>query len=94
MVRIHIRRSVSEKSQETLMTLVHQLRKTIVGKAGYLSSETLTRFDTPGEVLVVSKWQSLFYWNQWYESAERAEIQTKIDELLGAQTVYEIYEYE
>jgi heme-degrading monooxygenase HmoA len=50
--------------------------------------------DKPGESLVVTKWQSLFYWNQWFESKERTEIQSRIDQLLGEETRYEIYEYE
>jgi heme-degrading monooxygenase HmoA len=94
MVRIHIRRKVSEENQEELKTLINQMRATILGNAGYLSGETLKRIDEPGEILVVSKWQSHFYWKQWYESREREEIQARIDRLLEAPTQYEVYEYE
>jgi quinol monooxygenase YgiN len=94
MVKIHIRRSVTDENKKALMILIRQLRSTIVGQPGYLSSETLTRVDTPGEILVVSKWQSDFYWKQWYDSPMRSEIQAKIDDLLGTETLYEIYEFE
>ena len=94
MIKIHIRRSVSDENKEELMTLIRRLRSTIVGQPGYLSSETLKRVDTPDEILVVSKWQSDFYWRQWYDSPMRSEIQAKIDELLGTATQYEIYEFE
>lgn len=94
MIRIHIRRRVSEDNQQSLMSLINRLRATIVGQPGYLSSETLKRIDQPGEILVVSKWQSPYYWKQWYASRERLSIQEEIDQLLGAQTHYEIYEYE
>ena len=94
MIKIHIRRSVSEENQQAVTALINQMRAAIVGQPGYLSSETLKRVDPPGEILVVSKWQSHFYWKQWYESPERTEVQTKIDELLAAQTQYEVYEYE
>jgi heme-degrading monooxygenase HmoA len=94
MIKIHIRRSVTDENKEALMTLIRQLRSTIVGQPGYLSSETLNRVDTPGEILVVSKWQSDFYWRQWYDSPTRAEIQAEIDDLLGTETRYEIYEFE
>jgi heme-degrading monooxygenase HmoA len=94
MIKIHIRRSVTDDKKEALMTLIKQLRSTIVGQPGYLSSETLNRTDTPGEILVVSKWQSDFYWKQWYDSPTRSEVQAKIDELLGTETRYEIYEFE
>ena len=56
--------------------------------------ETLKRLDKPGESLVVTKWQSVFYWEQWFESKERSEIQEKIDQLLPEETLYEIYEYD
>jgi len=94
MIRIHIRRSVPEDKKEDLRRLVNQLRSITMGTPGYIAGETLTRLDNPGESLVVTKWQSLFYWNQWFESKERAEIQGKIDQLLGEQTRYEIYEYD
>ena len=94
MIKIHIRRTVPEDKQENLQLLINQLRSTTMGTPGYIAGETLTRLDKPGESLVVTKWQSLFYWNQWLESKERAEIQGKIDRLLGEETRYEIYEYE
>ena len=94
MIKIHIRRRVSEDNQNNLLSLINQLRATIVGHPGYLSSETLKRIDQPGEILVVSKWQSRYYWKQWYESRERTEIQNEIDRLPETQTQYEIYEYE
>jgi heme-degrading monooxygenase HmoA len=94
MIRIHIRRTVPEGKQEALRVLVNQLRATTMGTPGYIAGETLKRVDKPGESLVVTKWQSLFYWNQWFESKERAEIQGKIDRLIKEQTRYELYEYD
>jgi heme-degrading monooxygenase HmoA len=94
MIRIHIRRRVSEDKQQALMALTNQMRSAIVGNPGYVSGETLKRIDRPGEILVVSKWQSQYYWKQWHASRERAALQADIDQLLGEQTQYEIYEYE
>ena len=94
MIKIHIRRTVTGENEKQLISLIHQLRTTIVGRPGYLSSETLKRVDSPGEILVVSKWQSDFYWKQWFESPERTELQKRIDELIETHTLYEIYEYE
>jgi len=94
MIRIHIRRRVSEANRDALMPLINQMRTTIVSNPGYVSGETLKRIDQPGEILVVSNWQSHFYWTQWYESRERKALQDRIDALVDAQTQYEIYEYE
>ena len=94
MIRIHVRRIIPEDKKEEVMLLITKLRSMSTGKPGYISGETLKRFDKPGESLVVTKWQSVHYWNQWFQSEERSEIQRKIDQLLGEETQYEIYEYD
>ena len=94
MIKVHIKRKVSEEKKEALLVLINQLRSITMGVPGYIAGETLKRADKPGESLVVTKWQSEFYWEQWLQSKERAELQDKIDRLLGEPTQYEIYEYD
>ncbi len=94
MIRIHVRRNIPEDKKKDAMQLITKLRSMSTGKPGYISGETLKRSDKPGESLVVTKWQSIHYWNQWFQSEERSEIQRKIDQLLGEETQYEIYEYD
>ena len=94
MIKVHIRRKVPTEKQDDLQALINRLRALTMGQPGYIAGETLKRVDAPGESLVVSKWQSTGYWKQWQESTQRAEIQTKIDQLLGEETAYEIYEYD
>ena len=94
MIRIHIRRKVPEGKADDLKLLINQLRGVTMGTPGYIAGETLKRVDNPGESLVVTKWQSEFYWEQWLQSKERSEIQDKIDRLLETPTQYEIYEYD
>jgi len=94
MIKVHIRRPLAGADEASLLNLINRLRSSIIGRPGYLSSETLKRTDPPGEILVVSKWQSRFYWEQWYASRERTIIQEQIDDLLGSPTHYEIYDYE
>ena len=93
MIKIHIRRNIPEERKEEFMALIIQLRSMTMGKPGYIAGETLVRLDKPGESLVVTKWKSLHYWNQWFQSDERQEIQKKIDQTLDQETQYEIYEY-
>jgi heme-degrading monooxygenase HmoA len=94
MIKVHIRRKVSPQKRDKLQVLINKLRALTMGQPGYIAGETLKRVDTPGESLVVSKWQSTEYWKQWVESTQRAEIQAQIDQLLGEETHYEIYEYD
>ncbi len=94
MIRIHVRRNIPVDKKEDAMRLIIKLRSMSMGKPGYISGETLKRLDKPGESLVVTKWQSVQYWNLWFHSEERSEIQNKIDRLLRDETQYEIYEYD
>ena len=94
MIKIHVRRNMPEDKKEDVMPLIIKLRSISMGKPGYISGETLKRMDKSGESLVVSKWRSVHYWNQWLQSEERSEIQKKIDQLLWEATQYEIYEYD
>ena len=94
MIRVHIKRKVPEDKEKELKSLVNQLRAVTMGQPGYIAGETLKRVDKPGESLIVSKWQSVDAWNRWLQSKERAQIQDKIDQLLGGKTRYEIYDYD
>ena len=94
MIRVHIKRKIPEDKRGKLNDLIKELRGMTMGQPGYITGETLKRVDTPGESLVVSKWQSLEYWNRWFENPERLRIQKQIDQLLGHETQYEIYEFD
>ncbi len=94
MIRVHIKRKVPEDKEKEFKSLVNQLRAVTMGHQGYIAGETLKRVDKPGESLIVSKWQSVDAWNRWLQSKERAEIQDRIDQLLGQETQYEIYDYD
>jgi heme-degrading monooxygenase HmoA len=94
MIKVHIKRKVPPEKVEELRVLINELRTLTMGQPGYIAGETLQRVDQPGEGLVVAKWQSLDYWQRWRENKARAQIQSKIDQLLGEETIYEIYEYD
>ena len=94
MIKIHIKRKVPPEKRDELQVLINELRALTMGQPGYITGETLKRVDRPGESLIVAKWQSADYWQQWRQSQARSEIQSKIDQLLGEETRYEIYEYD
>jgi heme-degrading monooxygenase HmoA len=74
-----------------LVPLILQLRELATYQPGYISGKTLYNVENPEDCLVVSEWQSLEHWYGWMKSEKRAEIQSKVDELTGEQTVYSIY---
>ena len=92
-VKIVIKRKVPKDKEKELLPLIKQLRIATTQQAGYISGETLERIDKPGETIVVSTWESAEDWNRWAASAERSDLQAKIDSLLGQETEYEIYSH-
>jgi len=92
-VKILIKRKVSADKAGKLKDLVMQLRALSVKQPGYVSGESLKNMDKPDEYLVVSTWGSGEAWKAWLSSKERADIQGKIDALLGQKTEYEMYQY-
>ena len=92
---VHGIRRAGHKGSGIGSSRIHRSRKqSLPPAADQFWPETLQRVDSPGESLVVSKWQSADYWQLWQQSQARSEIQAKIDQLLGEETVYEIYEFD
>ena len=92
-VKILIKRKVPQGKNEELSRLLKHMRALTMIQPGYISGETLQGVDKPSENLVISTWQSVEAWDQWFDGQERLETQEKIDQLTGEKTTYEIYEY-
>jgi len=92
-VKALIKRVVPESKARGMIPLFRQMRALAMNQDGYISGETLRNLNNPEEFMVISSWQSSQDWVKWLESAERQQIQQKIDALLGGQTKYEIYHY-
>lgn len=93
MTKVLIRRAIPAGANQELEKLLRQMRSSTIERPGYVFGETLYRVDVPGEVLVISTWQTIQDWESWFQSPERMEIQTKIDLLLQTPTEYAIYDY-
>lgn len=42
----------------------------------------------PSEYLVISTWKSVEDWQRWFANTKRAEVEGKIDAVLGTPTEY------
>jgi heme oxygenase (mycobilin-producing) len=93
MTKVLIRRMIPADAGPELEKLLRQMRSSTIERRGYVFGETLYRVDVPGEVLVISTWQTIQDWERWFQSPERMEIQTRIDVLLQTPTEYAIYDY-
>ena len=92
-VKIFIRRTVPQDKARKMIPLFRQMRASAATQSGYITGETLRSMDTPEEFMVVSTWQSSEDWNKWLKSEDRNKVQSKIDDLLGGETDYEIFHY-
>ncbi len=92
-VKVMIKRTVPADKVKDLSPLLIELRTLAMQQPTYISGETLKRIDNPGQYLVISTWQTLDDWRKWVASKERADLQTRIDALLGEKTEYEVYTY-
>ena len=93
-IKVFIKRKLpEERKAKELTPLLSQMRNRCIQRSGYVSGMTLSRVDIQGESLVISTGKSIDEFRDWFHSDERAEIQKKIDVLIGRETEYEIYEY-
>jgi heme oxygenase (mycobilin-producing) len=92
-VRILIKRKIPENKARMMIPLFRQMRQMATTQPGYISGETMRNYNDPEEFLVISTWQSASDWQNWLKSSDRQQIQNKIDELLGGNTLYDIFHY-
>jgi heme-degrading monooxygenase HmoA len=92
-ITVMIQRVFKDEEKAThLAPLIVNLRSLAAVQPGYITGQTFRCLDCPGEYLVISSWNSIEDWNRWLNSEQRTTIQKQIDELLGEETVYRIYE--
>ncbi|MGK5091193.1 antibiotic biosynthesis monooxygenase family protein [Deltaproteobacteria bacterium TL4] len=90
-VKIFIKRRITPEQEEAILPMLLEMRKQAMTQPGYVLGETLVNYDDPEEHLVIATWDSIESWNQWLESETRANLQSKVDGVLGEITLYQIY---
>lgn len=90
-VKVILYRRVPVERSADLKPLLLQLRALALRQDGYISGETLMNSEDPEEYLVLSAWDSEEHWDEWFHNEERAAVQRQIDELLGRETLYQVY---
>jgi heme oxygenase (mycobilin-producing) len=91
-IKIFIKRKVSPEKILDLTVLLKKLRGLTLNQTGYIHGETLRRIDAQNESMVISTWRSLDDWNAWLSNPQRIATQGEIDQLLGVETEYAVYE--
>jgi len=75
-----------------LMPLIVELRSLAVRQPGYISGETFFNLDRPEECVVIGKWTSLEYWQQFNRNKRRTEIIDNIEKQLESKAEYNFYD--
>lgn len=91
-VHVVIKRKFKMNQPDKLIPLLNELSSRAKEQPGYLSTVTLQSIEEPEDYLVISKWESEEDWTRWFRSAERRDIQGKVDSLIGERTFYEIFQ--
>jgi len=92
-IKILIKRRLPLDKATYIIAIFRQLRMLAIEQKGYISSETLRSMENPQEFLVISTWQSLEDWQNWFNSSQRRELHPKVDMLLEGGTTYEACQY-
>jgi heme-degrading monooxygenase HmoA len=77
-----------------LVPMLTELRSMAFRQPGYISGETLRNVADPYEYLVISTWKSVQDWQRWFANKKRAELEGKVDAVIGAPTEYKVYSYD
>lgn len=77
-----------------LVPMLTELRSMAFRQPGYISGETMRNVADPSEYLVISTWKSIEDWQRWFANERRAELEGKIDAILGTPTEYKVYSYD
>jgi heme-degrading monooxygenase HmoA len=92
-IKALIKRQVPAGKAREMITLFRQVRMLATAQEGYISGETLRNMQKPEDFIVISTWQTIQDWKNWLANPERKDLQNKIDQLLGGETIYEVYHY-
>ena len=99
-VRVIMTRTVARRGRNldtsllpVLSEMLMELRTMAHRQPGYISGETLRNVYSPEEYVVISTWMSFEAWENWFANERRAELEGRIDAIIGSPTVYKIYEY-
>jgi heme-degrading monooxygenase HmoA len=77
---------------EKILPLLSELNQRAKLQPGYVSTDTLQSTEDLGDYLVVSIWETMEDWNNWFRNPERKEIQDQVDSLIGERTFYEVFQ--
>ena len=86
MVKVLMERTIRGQNVGQIVRLLRQLRVLAMQQPGYISGETPHGVDDPNYYLVISTWESLGQWQDWFNNPERQKLSAEIDRYLESAT--------
>jgi heme-degrading monooxygenase HmoA len=90
-VHVIIKRKFKMNQPDKIIPLLKELNARAESQPGCISKVTLQSNEEQGEYLVVSVWETVEDWNNWFMNPERKEIQNQVDSVIGERTFYEVF---
>lgn len=90
-VHVIIKRKFRMNQPEKIIPLLKELNQRAQRQPGCISKVTLQSTEDLGEYLVVSVWETVEDWDNWFRNPERKEIQDQVDSVIGERTFYEVF---
>jgi len=91
MVKVLVERKIAGKKVGEIVRLLRQLRVHAMQQPGYISGETLHSVDDPNFYLVISTWESMEQWQNWFNNPLRQKLATEIDDSLESPTRLRVF---
>ena len=90
-VKIIIKRNFKSGTLKDAQEMLIRARSNAMKNNGYISSETLSNYDDPNTVYVVSMWETKADWDRYADSEARNDNERHFSEILEGMTEYEVF---
>ncbi len=90
-VMVIIKRVFRMDKTEKLVPLLKELRQLSAEQPGFISRNTYSNTNDPGELTVITHWETADDWIKWQNSEKAKELQWRIDSIIGEKTIFEVY---
>jgi heme-degrading monooxygenase HmoA len=87
--KILIKRTFQKGSEKQILPILQKMRAAAMSQTGYISGETLTKYENPQRVTVISTWQDMESWNRWKSNPERAKLESMLEVFQVGPTEFE-----
>ena len=87
--KILIKRTFQKNAHRQILPILQKMRAAAMSQTGYISGETMTNYQDPQRVTVISTWQNMESWTRWKSHPERAKLESMLEVFQVGPTEFE-----